>query len=159
MAKKEKLLNIENAKKILKSGVFDNNCSYDGAVLFVSKAFEIPMDTLLESLDKMLIFDYSNEEINAMKKIHCKEKWSKKEEEIIERIGLDVGNNDAGMWNEVMVRQGFDFEEKYPQIAEGIYDYALADMVYNYPDSGMLPPIKRIIENRNDVAVFEIDKK
>lgn len=157
MTNKKSTLNIENAMDILKSEIFDDDCSYMGAVLFVSKAFKIPMETLLEDLDRMLIYDYSNEEMAAMRTIHCKENWSDKELEVISRMGLDVVNNGTGMWNEIMIRQALAFEEKYPQIGEGKYDYSLVGTVYNYSD--MLPPIKKIIENRNDVAVFEIGEE
>lgn len=157
MAKKEIKIGIEQAMEVLKkSKNLDDDCSYMGAVTFVSEAFEIPMDTLLEDLDNMLIYDYSDEEIAALRTVHCKKNWSDRERIAINRIGLDPENNETGFWNEIIVKQALEFEDKYPQIEEGTYDYSLADTVYNYPDT--LPPIKKIIENRNDVAVFEIDE-
>ena len=152
-------LDFESALNILKSDIFDNECLYMGAVLFVSKAFNIQKDTLLEELQTCLVYDYTDDEIKAMKNVHCKTKWNELEERAIAKIGLDVYDNGSGLWNEIIVRQALEFEEKYPQIAEGKYDYSLADMVYNYPNAGMLPPIKRIIENKNDVAVFEIGEE
>ena len=46
------ILDFETALKILKSDVFDNDCSYMGAVMFVSEAFDISIDSLLERLNE-----------------------------------------------------------------------------------------------------------
>ena len=44
-------LNFETALKILKSDIFDDDCSYMGAVMFVAEAFDMSIDSLLEELD------------------------------------------------------------------------------------------------------------
>ena len=43
-------LDFETALEILKSNIFDNDCSYMGAVIFVSEAFDMSVDNLLEIL-------------------------------------------------------------------------------------------------------------
>ena len=44
-------LDFETALKILKSNIFDDDCSYMGAVMFVAEAFDISIDSLLEKLN------------------------------------------------------------------------------------------------------------
>ena len=43
-------LDFETALEILQSPIYDDECSYMGAVLFVSEAFNISVDRVLESL-------------------------------------------------------------------------------------------------------------
>ena len=43
-------LDFETALEILKSGIFDDDCSYMGAVLFVGEAFDMSVDSVLEKL-------------------------------------------------------------------------------------------------------------
>lgn len=43
-------LDFETALEILKSNIFDDDCSYMGAVIFVSEAFDMSVDNLLEIL-------------------------------------------------------------------------------------------------------------
>ena len=45
------LLDFETAMEILKSDIFDDDCSYMGAVLFVAEAFDMSVDSLLEKLN------------------------------------------------------------------------------------------------------------
>lgn len=44
-------LDFETALKILKSNIFDDDCSYMGAVMFVAEAFDMSIDSLLEKLN------------------------------------------------------------------------------------------------------------
>jgi hypothetical protein len=44
-------LDFETALEILKSNIFDDDCSYMGAVMFVSEAFDMSIDSLLEKLN------------------------------------------------------------------------------------------------------------
>ena len=44
-------LNFETALEILKSDIFDDDCSYMGAIIFVAEAFDMSIDSLLEKLD------------------------------------------------------------------------------------------------------------
>lgn len=44
-------LTFETALEILKSDIFDDDCSYMGALLFVADAFNVSVDSLLEKLD------------------------------------------------------------------------------------------------------------
>lgn len=48
----ENLLDFETALEILKSDIFTDDCSYSGALLFVSQAFDISIDTLLEKIEQ-----------------------------------------------------------------------------------------------------------
>lgn len=43
-------LDFETALKILKSDIFDDDCSYMGAVVFVAEAFDMSIDSLMEKL-------------------------------------------------------------------------------------------------------------
>ena len=43
-------LDFETALKILKSNIFDDDCSYMGAVMFVAEAFDMSFDSLLDKL-------------------------------------------------------------------------------------------------------------
>lgn len=45
-------LDFETALKILKSNIFDDDCSYMGAVIFVAEAFDMSIDSLLEHIEK-----------------------------------------------------------------------------------------------------------
>ena len=44
-------MDFETALEILKSEIFEDDCSYMGAVLFVSVAFNVSVDSLLEKLE------------------------------------------------------------------------------------------------------------
>lgn len=44
-------LDFETALEILKSNIFDDDCSYMGAVIFVAEAFDMSIDSLLEKLN------------------------------------------------------------------------------------------------------------
>ena len=44
-------LDFETAMEILKSDIFDDDCSYMGAVMFVAEAFNMSIDSLLEKLN------------------------------------------------------------------------------------------------------------
>ena len=44
-------LDFETALEILKSDIFDDDCSYMGAVLFVAEAFDMSVDSVLEKLE------------------------------------------------------------------------------------------------------------
>ncbi len=44
-------LNFETALEILKSDIFDDDCSYMGAMLFVADAFNVSVDSLMEKLE------------------------------------------------------------------------------------------------------------
>jgi hypothetical protein len=44
-------LDFEKALEILKSNIFDDDCSYMGAVMFVAEAFDVSIDSLLEKLN------------------------------------------------------------------------------------------------------------
>jgi hypothetical protein len=44
-------LDFETALEILKGNIFDDDCSYMGAVLFVAEAFDMSIDSVLEKLD------------------------------------------------------------------------------------------------------------
>ena len=44
-------LDFETAIEILKSNIFDDDCSYMGAVMFVAEAFDMSIDSLLEKLN------------------------------------------------------------------------------------------------------------
>ena len=44
-------LDFETALEILKSDIFDDDCSYMGAVMFVAEAFDMSVDSLLEKLN------------------------------------------------------------------------------------------------------------
>lgn len=43
-------LDFETALEILKSNIFDDDCSYMGAVMFVAEAFDMSIDSLLMKL-------------------------------------------------------------------------------------------------------------
>ena len=45
-------LDFETALEILKSDIFDDDCSYMGALMFVSDAFNVSIDSLLEKLEQ-----------------------------------------------------------------------------------------------------------
>lgn len=45
------ILDFEMALEILKSNIFDDDCSYMGAVIFVAEAFDMSIDSLLEKLN------------------------------------------------------------------------------------------------------------
>ena len=44
-------LDFETAMEILKSDIFDDDCSYMGAIMFVADAFDLSIDSLLEKLN------------------------------------------------------------------------------------------------------------
>ena len=44
-------LDFETALEILKSDLFDDDCSYMGAVMFVAEAFNMSVDNVLEELE------------------------------------------------------------------------------------------------------------
>ena len=44
-------LDFETALEILKRDIFDDDCSYMGAVLFVAEAFDMSVDSVLEKLE------------------------------------------------------------------------------------------------------------
>lgn len=44
-------LDYETALEILKSDLFDDDCSYMGAVMFVAEAFNMSVDKVLEELE------------------------------------------------------------------------------------------------------------
>lgn len=44
-------LDFETSLEILKSNIFDDDCSYMGAVMFVAEAFDMSIDSLLEKLN------------------------------------------------------------------------------------------------------------
>ena len=46
-------LDFETALEILKSDIFDDDCSYIGAVIFVAEAFDMSVDNLLMKLDNI----------------------------------------------------------------------------------------------------------
>jgi hypothetical protein len=46
-------LDFETALEILKSNIFDDDCSYMGAVMFVAEAFDMSIDSLLMKLDNI----------------------------------------------------------------------------------------------------------
>ena len=43
-------LDFETALEILKSDIFEDDCSYMGAMLFVSEAFDVSVDSILEQI-------------------------------------------------------------------------------------------------------------
>lgn len=45
-------LDFETALKILKSNIFEDDCSYMGAIMFVAEAFDIRIDSLLMKLER-----------------------------------------------------------------------------------------------------------
>ena len=46
-------LDFETALEILKSDIFDDDCTYMGAMMFVSEAFNVSIDSLLEKIDEL----------------------------------------------------------------------------------------------------------
>lgn len=47
----DKLINFDEALEILKSDIFDDDCSYMGAVLFVANAFNVSVNDILERIE------------------------------------------------------------------------------------------------------------
>ena len=45
-------LDFETALEILKSDIFEDDCSYMGAMLFVSEAFNVSVDSILEQIEE-----------------------------------------------------------------------------------------------------------
>ena len=45
-------LDFETALEILKSDIFEDDCSYMGAVMFAAEAFDMSIDSLLEKLNQ-----------------------------------------------------------------------------------------------------------
>lgn len=47
----DKLINFDEALEILKSDIFDDDCCYMGAVLFVANAFNVSVNDILERIE------------------------------------------------------------------------------------------------------------